>query len=712
MTESPPPIDDDPSTVTRRAFTKSLGLGLFATGVGRAAAETKGTRRWVVGTESSYGTDFVVQQSDAVEKTVDLGSMGDAIVGQFDPATAAQLQKASSTRYVEKDVSVTFPAMRVAAEDEGATLSTNGQRSPWGCERIGAMPLHGNNITGDGVDVAVIDSGIDSNHPDLKANLGKGYAVTSCGGDECRSEWDDDHTHGTHCAGIVGAANNDRGVVGVAPDVTLHAVKVMTAAGSGSGSDIAEGIVWAADNGCDVANVSLGATSPAQVIHDAIKYAEQKGMLVVAAAGNEGPCSDCLHYPGAYEETLCVGAINDEDELADYSSTGDAVDLVAPGTEIPSTVIGGEYRAFSGTSMATPHVVGAAALLVRAGYSPQEAKQRLLETAEDLGFEAAEGGRGLVDCDAALSGGGVSPSGAVETGSVTRVRHHSATVTGQLTRLIGTESATVGVEYWPAEKSPAAANRVDAGTRSAPGEFEAELTDLDRDTDYRYRAVCSGEASATGSTRSFTTRAHAPTVDVTTDGVSDATATGAVFEGELTTLKGVDTATVGFEYWAEGDREGTVATTEAVERTSTGTFTQSVDGLAPDTTYVVRARASPAGGKTIYGAETTFTTADGLSVSVNGTTDIDLYGATLEGELTSLGTADEADVGFQYWERGDSEGPSETSTHVMESPGTFESDAGGLQSETEYVFEAFARSDSGKTVTSDRASFTTDGTSW
>ncbi|MBX0325550.1 S8 family serine peptidase [Halomicroarcula sp. F13] len=654
----------------------------------------------------------MVQQSAAVEKTVDLGALGDAVVGYFESTTASALEGTAGVRYVEEDVDVEFPRSGVGTVEQQDGFDPLGQRMPWGCERIGASGVHGDGLTGKGIDVAVIDSGIDSDHPDLVSNLGDGYAVTPCGDDECRYEWDDDHSHGTHCAGIVGARDNARGVLGVAPSVTLHAVKVMTALGSGSGSDVAEGIVWATDQGCDVANISLGSESPSDIVHDAVKYAERNGMLVVAPAGNEGPCSDCLHYPGAYPETLCVGATEPDDDLADYSSVGDAVEIVAPGTDILSTIVGGDYHEFSGTSMATPHVVGAAALLVEAGYTPAEARARLLETAEDIALDVDESGAGLVDCAAAAKGS-LEPTAAVETGYVKSVGDTSATVTGRLTRLLGTDSVTVGIEYWPSDASADAASRETAGSRSETGRFEATLSDLDRELEYRYRAVCTGAVSAIGSTHRFTTGEDPPSVTVATESVSDVGATTASVTGNLTSLAGRDAVDVGFEYWIDGDRDATRELTDTVERQETGRFSRTIGNIDPETTYTVRALAAPARGDAVFGDETTFTTADGLAVIANAADDVGPFGATLRGEVTSLGPFDAVETGFRYWERGAGESSvKNVEAGSVTATGTFETNVIDLQSGTEYLYVAYARSDGGETATSEPVAFSTSGQDW
>lgn len=704
-----------PVTTTRRTFAKAIGASLVGTGLARGTSndDTRNRQRYVVGTDAQYGVNFAVQRSERIEKEIDLGSRGEVVVGQFDEATAEELAEAESVRYVERDVSVTFPESDLAVADTGeaSEISADAQHSPWGCDRIGAMSLHAERVSGEGAHVAIIDSGIDSNHPDLQSNLGAGYAVTSCEEDECQKDWGDDHTHGTHCAGIVAALDNGQGVLGISPDVTLHAVKTMTAAGSGSGSDIAEGIVWAADQGFDVANVSLGSDESSDALHDAIKYADENGMLVVSTAGNDG-CGDCLHYPGAYDETLCVGAVDDEDELAEFSSTGDAVDLVAPGVDIPSTVVGGEYRAFSGTSMATPHVVGAAALLVDAGYTPSEARDRLLETAEDVGLEAAEAGEGLVNCEAAVSD--PEPRLAVETGLVRNVKGDSATLAGELTSFARTDSATVGFEYWPASASSDEATRVETGTVSSADAFEGSISGLDPDTEYEYRAVCTaGEVTATGSPETFVAGVALPQIAVTMESVSDAELLEPTFTAELTMLNGVESVNVDFEYWLEGQRDATVTTTDAVELRSTEAFSQTVAGLELDTTYVVRARVVPADAEPVYTDETRFTTPEEPPLTVEATgADVSLYGGTLQGTVTSFAPSDErVDVGFHYWTDGDGRDSATTlDAGTLTEPGAFEKSLIDLDEGTTYRFVAYADPAGRDAVTSSVRTFTTDGT--
>ena len=158
-----------------------------------------------------------------------------------------------------------------------------------------------------------------------------GKAFVSCRGSPnvCRKEWDDDNDHGTRCAGIADAIDNTEGVVGVSTEATLHAVKVLDKSGSGSFSDVADGIRWTADQGYDVGSMSLGGSS-SSTVKDACQYACDKGVLLVAAAGNDGPCSDCVSYPVAYQEVIAVSATSCDDSPAGFSSTGREVELAGP----------------------------------------------------------------------------------------------------------------------------------------------------------------------------------------------------------------------------------------------------------------------------------------------------------------------------------------------------------------------------------------------
>jgi subtilisin len=284
--------------------------------------------------------------------------------------------------------------------ERNGTMHALGQQLTWGVDRVDAEVATANGSTGSGADVAILDTGIDSDHPDLVDNLGAGRAFVKARGPYAE-DWDDDNDHGTHCAGIADADDNSQGVRGVSTAATLHAVKVLDKRGSGSYSDIAAGVEYVADQGWDVGSMSLGGSSGSQTLKDACSYAVDRGVFLVAAAGNDGPCGDCVGYPAAYRECLAVSSSASDDSLSSFSSTGSEVELIAPGTDIYSTVPGG-YDTFSGTSMATPHVAGAAGQLMAEGYTNTEVRSRLEDTAEDIGLASNEQGAGLLDVAAAL----------------------------------------------------------------------------------------------------------------------------------------------------------------------------------------------------------------------------------------------------------------------------------------------------------------------
>jgi len=384
--------------VSRRNVLKMAGSTAAAiTATGFAAAAPDDTVEVNVGFSSESGERATLDAADEVVSEFNF----DAATIRTTKAAAERLDSRSDIRYVE----------------ENGQMETLGQTLPWGIDRVDADVAHANGETGNGADVAIIDTGIDDDHPDLQANVGAGKAYVSCAGTNCNYAWSDDNDHGTHCAGIADALDNTEGVVGVSTEATLHAVKVLDATGFGSFDDVAAGIEYTADQGWDVGSLSLGG-SESNVVKDAVQYAYDEGVLLVAAAGNDGPCEDCVSYPAAEPEVIAVSATSSDDSLASFSSTGPEVEIAAPGEGICSTVIGG-YDTFDGTSMACPHVSGAGGQLMANGYTNKEARQRLKSTAEDIGLSDNESGAGLLDAAAALgydssddgTGSGDCPSG-------------------------------------------------------------------------------------------------------------------------------------------------------------------------------------------------------------------------------------------------------------------------------------------------------------
>ena len=232
------------------------------------------------------------------------------------------------------------------------------------------------------VDVAVLDTGIDTEHTDLNVVGGANFV----GG----TSFSDDHGHGTHVAGTIGAIDNGQGVVGVAPGARLHAVKVLNSMGEGSDASVIAGIDWAADpaNSIEMINMSLGGfgSDVDSPLRQAVNNAVAAGVVIVVAAGNEG-WDAALSVPAAYDAVITVSAIDpSNDTFASFSNWGPDVDLAAPGVDIDSTTMGGGTSGptWDGTSMAAPHVAGAAALYLanNPGAMPHEVKTYLVLTGE------------------------------------------------------------------------------------------------------------------------------------------------------------------------------------------------------------------------------------------------------------------------------------------------------------------------------------------
>ncbi|MFA5140982.1 MAG: S8 family peptidase [Elusimicrobiota bacterium] len=343
---------------------------------------------------------------DAVEAR-DLGALNlvvvEAAAGKVAPS-AFRLMSDPAVFHVEEDFytnwlagvgslhEVPFPTLRSVMADLPKLQSkdaTEGEM-PWGIARVKAQSAW-ERTQGDGVKVAVVDTGIDFKHPDLAANYAGGTNVV----DSKKSPMDD-NGHGTHVAGTIAAVKDGQGVVGVAPKAKLYAVKVLDGDGGGNLSGIVKGILWCADNGIQVANMSLGAARGSIFMRMALVYAKYKGVVVVAAAGNSG---GDVSYPGAYEETLAVSASDSSDKIAEFSSRGKQVDFIAPGVGVKSSIPGGGYDRYSGTSMATPHVAGLAALAVSQGASGLAGVKAMLGAAAKplAGLKPEEQGAGMID---------------------------------------------------------------------------------------------------------------------------------------------------------------------------------------------------------------------------------------------------------------------------------------------------------------------------
>lgn len=258
------------------------------------------------------------------------------------------------------------------------TLFTSYQ---WNLPAIDTLDAWNVSRGSDDVVIAVLDTGVDLQHTDLQGQLVDGINIV----DE-QAQPSDDVGHGTHVTGVIAATvNNHEGIAGVSWYNKVMPVKVLDSTGVGSTYAVAQGIIWATDHGAKVINMSLGNYAEAQFLHDAIRYAYERDVLLVAATGNDATSQP--GYPAAYPEVLAVSATDQNRNIASFSNYGEYVDVVAPGVNIASTYPGGQYVAMSGTSMATPHVAALAAMIRSANptLSNVQVMDMIRHTANDLG---------------------------------------------------------------------------------------------------------------------------------------------------------------------------------------------------------------------------------------------------------------------------------------------------------------------------------------
>ncbi|WP_420798630.1 S8 family peptidase [Paenibacillus beijingensis] len=250
---------------------------------------------------------------------------------------------------------------------------------PWGVRHIRA-PQAWSQTTGYRVKIAVIDTGVDFSHPDLKNSLAGGINLVN------RAQPPhDDNGHGTHIAGTIAAANRIQGMIGVAPRAIIYPVKAFDQNGSAYVADIVLAIEWCIRNRMDIINMSFGMKSRSKSLLTAVVNAYNAGIVIIASSGNDGK-RRTVDYPARYTHTISVGATTRQRRIAPFSNRGSLIDVYAPGDKIHSAWLNGAYNEMSGTSMATSHVSGAVALLLskHPGISPAEVKAILKKSVQPI----------------------------------------------------------------------------------------------------------------------------------------------------------------------------------------------------------------------------------------------------------------------------------------------------------------------------------------
>ncbi|ADL13490.1 S8 family peptidase [Acetohalobium arabaticum] len=297
----------------------------------------------------------------------------------------AEVESIRGVKRVDEDLTLEIKSLDFELESE---QSLSGDMVPWGIEAINTLDAWSDLE----VKVGIIDTGIDLNHFDLSP-INSGYNTV-----EPNQRPYDPNGHGTHVAGTISARKNGKGVVGVAPNIELYPVKAFDKDGSAKMSDLIEALQWSIDNNLGVLNMSFGVDKNNNSLREAIAKVHEAGITMVAAAGNDSTAA--VNFPARYPEVIAVGAVNKDKRLADFSNYGTGLDIVAPGVNVQSTWKDGQFNELNGTSMATPHVTGIAALILGKfnNLTPARIKRAIKRGATPLqSIAPVKQGAGLVD---------------------------------------------------------------------------------------------------------------------------------------------------------------------------------------------------------------------------------------------------------------------------------------------------------------------------
>jgi subtilisin family serine protease len=349
--------------------------------------------------------DFLLKKSGAV-KIKPLKLINGAVVVLSGPSEKV-LKKDKNVVRIDKDSIVEILEKKSGKKPKEVPPQPD-QEFPWNMFMIGA-DLAWAETQGASIKVAILDTGIDLDHPDLVENIVGDVNVLFP-----HKDGDDDSGHGTHVAGVIAGVDNAIGIIGVGPKASLYSVKVLDKKGRGWVSDVIEGMEWCIQNQMQVMNMSFGTLTDNASLGEAVQNVHKAGIVQVAAAGNRGEGDGAISFPARYPQTIAVSAVDRFGNFAPFSSYGDEIDLTAPGVDIQSTIEDGYYAQKSGTSMSAPHVTGTVALMLtlepakkddknRNGvWDPDEIKLKLEQTSISLGLAEYQQGAGLIRSEAAI----------------------------------------------------------------------------------------------------------------------------------------------------------------------------------------------------------------------------------------------------------------------------------------------------------------------